>query len=81
MNEVFKKTDEISVTDRLTILKILYPTLSYDLLFYPSCTEELLDELGIPKYRTPFIHVISTEKYLKNKVNSLIKRYFDKIYK
>lgn len=42
---------KIKESDRRALVRILYPTIDFDLLFYPDCdNEELLDEMGIPTH-------------------------------
>lgn len=75
-------TREIKHSDRLKIFEILYPEAHIDTIMDSNINvEAALDEFGIPKYTTPIIYIMSHDKELKNKVNSFIKKHFDKIYK
>jgi hypothetical protein len=56
----------IQPNERRQLLKILYPTIDYDLLFYPeSDDDKILDELSIPNKVHVGVYVITPNKELK----------------
>lgn len=72
----------IQPEDRRLLLKILYPTIDYDLIFYPdNDNEELLNELGIPtriKSTTNYPYIITTNKELEKHLRNSVKRWYNK---
>jgi hypothetical protein len=69
--------DYLTLDERLVIFKILYPTMEFDSLMESghAHVEEVMDEIGIPKHRNSFVHVISCEKPLKAQIESVIQNY------
>jgi hypothetical protein len=57
----------IQKEDRRKLLRILFPTIDHDLLFYPKMdNEELLDELGIPKQvQGVFPYIITSDEEVR----------------
>lgn len=70
----------IQPEDRRILLKILYPTIDWDLIFYPKCdNEKVLDEFGLPtRVNSTFPYIITSDKdleeHLKNEAKMWVKK-------
>jgi hypothetical protein len=62
--------------DRRALLRILYPTIDYDLLFYPKQdNKETLDEFGLPT-RVTNLYIITSDKELKQHLHDVAKSWY-----
>jgi len=66
----------IQYKDRRELLKILYPNIDYDLIFYPKMdNKETMDEFGLPT-RVESIYIITTDKELKEHLHDATKAWY-----
>jgi len=73
----------IQPIDRRMLLRILYPTIDYDLIFYPeNDNKELLDEFGIPTRvisgRLPYIICVGEPELKEHLIQEAKKWYKEK---
>ena len=68
----------IQPKDRRELLKILYPTIDFDLLFYPDMDNvEILEIWGIPsRVNSAFPYIITSDKELQEHLKKEAKAWF-----
>jgi len=68
----------IQYADRRALLRILYPTIDYDLLFYPKQdNKEMLDELGLPtRIHGRGLYIITPNKELEQHLYDAVKSWY-----
>lgn len=72
--------NKLTIEERLAIFRILYPSAEFDSLMESGhCNaEEYMNEFGIPTQRNKLIYVIGIEQPLKENINVVVKKYYEK---
>lgn len=72
--------NKLTLEERLTIFKILYPVSEFDSLMESghANAEEYMDMFEIPRVSGKLIYVIGTEEPLREKIDVIVKKYYEK---